>query len=159
MRTALQLFDFEDPSISDVKLLLLRAAFAPSFLRCAEGRRMVAYMFTLQPAFVAELTAIIKNQIPAGRKSGRFTWCGWPPPPGKSCLAASNGHPHWYCQHTCKAHKVNMYLSEPTILLLQFCVCIFVGAVLDAYGEVIYRAWSTCTGACLLHVQQICIQV
>ncbi|GAB4819198.1 hypothetical protein N2152v2_006244 [Parachlorella kessleri] len=99
MRTALQLFDFEDPSIADVKLLLLRAAFAPSFLRCAEGRRMMAYMFTLQPAFVAELTAIIKNQIPSGRKS-----------------------------------------------------------VLDAYGEVIYRAWSTCTGACLLHVQQNCIQ-
>lgn len=69
MRTALQLFDFDDPCIADLKMLLLRAAFAPSFLRCAEGRRMVAYMFTLQPAFVAELTAIIKNQIPAGRKS------------------------------------------------------------------------------------------
>jgi hypothetical protein len=75
MRTALQLFDFDDPSIADVKMLLLRAAFAPSFLRCAEGRRMVAHMFTLQPAFVVELTAIIKNQIPSGRKSGDPT--GW----------------------------------------------------------------------------------
>lgn len=32
-------------------------------------------------------------------------------------------------------------------------------AVLEAYGEIIFRAWSTCTGACLLNVQQNCIQV
>ena len=99
MRTALELFDFDDPSIGDIKRLLLRAAFAPSFLRCTEGRRFLAFLFTLQPAFVRELTAIVKNQVPAGRKS-----------------------------------------------------------VLDAYGEVLYRAWSTATGACLLEVQQGCIQ-
>lgn len=75
MRTALQLFDFDDPSIADLKRLLLQAAFAPSFLRCAEGRRTIAYMFNLQPAFVAELTAIVKNQIPGGRKSGESR--GW----------------------------------------------------------------------------------
>lgn len=72
MRNALQLFDFDDPSIAHLKMLLLRAAFAPSFLRCVEGRRMIAYMFSLQPAFVAELAAIVKNQIPAGRKSGKL---------------------------------------------------------------------------------------
>lgn len=99
IRTALELFDFDDSSIGDLKRLLLRAAFAPSFLRCAEGRRFLAYLFTLQPSFVRELTAIIKNQIPAGRKS-----------------------------------------------------------VLDAYGEILYRAWTTATGACLLEVQHACIQ-
>jgi len=99
MRTSLELFNFDDPSIGDVKRLLLRAAFAPSFLRCTEGRRFLAFLFTLQPAFVKELTAIIKNQIPAGRKS-----------------------------------------------------------VLDAYGEIIYRAWTLATGACLLEVQLTCIQ-
>ena len=70
MRAALSLFDFDDPSIADLKRLLLRAAFAPPFLRTAEGRRFLAHLFTLQPAFVRELNAIIRNQIPAGRKSG-----------------------------------------------------------------------------------------
>jgi len=99
MRTALELFDFNDPTIDDVKRLLLRCAFAPSFIRCAEGRRFLAYLFTLQPAFVKELTAIVKNQIPSNRKS-----------------------------------------------------------ILAAYGEVIYRAWTSATGACLLEVQLSCIQ-
>ncbi len=99
IRNALELFDFDDPSISDLKRLLLRAAFAPSFLRCTDGRRFLAYLFTLQPTFVRELTAIVKNQVPAGRRS-----------------------------------------------------------VLDAYGEIIYRAWSSATGACLLEIKEGCIQ-
>ena len=100
MRTAMEVFDFEDQeSIAEFKGLLLRAAFAPCFLRCADGRRFLAYLFTIQPSFVRELTAIVKNQIPAGRRS-----------------------------------------------------------VLDAYGEILFRAWNTATGACLLEVQQTCIQ-
>jgi len=99
IRNALELFDFDDPSIGDVKRLLLRAAFAPSFLRSIDGRRFLAYLFTLQPAFVGELTAIVKNQVPAGRRS-----------------------------------------------------------VLDAYGEIIYRAWSSATGSCLLEIKEGCIQ-
>lgn len=69
-RGALPLFDFDDASAGDLKRLLLRAAFAPPFLRCAEGRRFLASLFCLHPAFVRELTAIVRNQIPAGRKSG-----------------------------------------------------------------------------------------
>ena len=99
MRKALELFDFDDPSIGDLKRLLLRASFAPAFLRCAEGRRFLAFLFTLQPTFVRELTAIVKNQVPAGRRS-----------------------------------------------------------VLDAYGEVIYRAWGMATGACMLEFKETCIQ-
>lgn len=70
MRTALALFDFDDPSAADLKRLLLQAAFAPAFLKATEGRRFISYLFELQPAFVRELTAIIRNQIPSGRKSG-----------------------------------------------------------------------------------------
>jgi hypothetical protein len=99
IRNALELFDFDDPSIRDLKRLLLRAAFAPSFLRNTDGRRFLAYLFTLQPTFVRELTAIVKNQVPAGRRS-----------------------------------------------------------VLDAYGEIIYRAWSSATGSCLLEIKESCIQ-
>ena len=48
MREALSLLDFEDESISDVRALLVRAAFAPAFLKSTEGRRFLSYLFTLQ---------------------------------------------------------------------------------------------------------------
>ena len=48
MREALALLDFEDESIADVRDLLVRAMFAPAFLRCSEGRRFLSYLFTLQ---------------------------------------------------------------------------------------------------------------
>jgi hypothetical protein len=47
MRRALDLLDFGDASIGDLQRLLLRAAFAPAFLRAAEGRRFIAHLFTL----------------------------------------------------------------------------------------------------------------
>ena len=48
MRKALALLDFDSDSISDVKRLLLRAAFLPVFLRTSEGRKFLAYLFTLE---------------------------------------------------------------------------------------------------------------
>ena len=48
MRKALALLDFDSESIADVKRLLLRAAFLPAFLRTSEGRRFLAYLFTLE---------------------------------------------------------------------------------------------------------------
>lgn len=48
MRKALALLDFDSESIGDVKRLLLRAAFLPAFLRTSEGRRFLAYLFTLE---------------------------------------------------------------------------------------------------------------
>ena len=65
----MQLFDYDDASIDDVKRLMLRAIFAPAFLRCPEGRRFLGFLFTLQPQLVRELTAIVRNQIPSGRAS------------------------------------------------------------------------------------------
>lgn len=91
MRAALALFDFDDPSIADVKRLLLRAAFAPPFLRAAEGRRFLAHLFTLQPAFVRELSAIIRNQIPAGRKSGACVLRGGVGPRRGGCCCCCRG--------------------------------------------------------------------
>ena len=48
LRKALALLDFDSDSIGDVKRLLLRAAFLPAFLRTSEGRRFLAYLFTLE---------------------------------------------------------------------------------------------------------------
>jgi hypothetical protein len=47
MRKGLELLDFEDGSIVDLKRLLLRAAFSPAFLRSKEGRRYLAFLFVL----------------------------------------------------------------------------------------------------------------
>lgn len=70
MREALQLFDYDDAtSIASLKRLLLRASFSPAFLRVQEGKRFISRTFHLQPQMVRELVAIVKNQIPCGRKS------------------------------------------------------------------------------------------
>eukprot|EP00887_Chlorella_sp_A99_P007770 scaffold20.g7770.t1 len=99
LRGALALFDFDDESAADLKRLLLQAFFVPAFLKHAEGRRFLSFLFQLQPAFVRELAAILRNQIPAGRKS-----------------------------------------------------------VLDAYGDILFRAWTLCTGACALELRHGSIQ-
>ena len=48
MRAALPLLDFDDDATSDFKRFLLRASFAPAFLRCPEGRRFLSFLYTLQ---------------------------------------------------------------------------------------------------------------
>ncbi len=46
-RGALALLDFDDPSIEGVQALMVRAAMLPAFLRCANGRKFIAHLFTL----------------------------------------------------------------------------------------------------------------
>ena len=69
MRDALALFDYDDESIGSLKLLLLRCTFAPAFLRAPDGRRFLAGLFCLSSSMVPDLMAIVRNQIPSGRKS------------------------------------------------------------------------------------------
>ena len=90
VRGALALFDYADPSCDSIKGLMLRTAFCPAFLRAADGRRFIAFLFSLDPKLVEELMAIIRNQVPAGRKS-----------------------------------------------------------VLEAFGDILFRAWRDLDGACL----------
>lgn len=47
MRGTLSLLDFEDPSIQGVQALMVRGAMLPAFLRCADGRKLIAHLFTL----------------------------------------------------------------------------------------------------------------
>lgn len=58
IREALTLLDFDDASIGDIKRYLLRAAFSPAFLRVPEGRRFIAFLFTLQPQMVRFLLSV-----------------------------------------------------------------------------------------------------
>ncbi|KAF5736222.1 hypothetical protein HS088_TW14G00358 [Tripterygium wilfordii] len=69
LREAFALFDFEDESIEDLKLLLIRCVIAPLYLKTEDGRRFVAYMFGLGLQLLKEALAMIKAQIPFGRKS------------------------------------------------------------------------------------------
>ena len=52
MRAALALLDFEDPSIQGVQALMVRGAMLPAFLRCADGRKFIAHLFTLHVSFI-----------------------------------------------------------------------------------------------------------
>lgn len=69
LREAFTLFDFEDESIEDLKLLLIRCLIAPFYLKMDEGRKFLAFMFGLSRQLVKEVLAMVKSQIPFGRKS------------------------------------------------------------------------------------------
>ncbi|WCJ31403.1 ARM repeat superfamily protein [Euphorbia peplus] len=69
MREALTLFDFEDESIEDLKSLLIRCVIAPLFLKTEDGRRFIAFLFGLSSQLLKEALAMIRSQIPFGRKS------------------------------------------------------------------------------------------
>lgn len=69
LRDAFMLFDFEDDSIEDLKNLLIRCVISPLYLKTEEGRKFNAFLFCLSIQHTKELCAMIKSQIPFGRKS------------------------------------------------------------------------------------------
>ncbi|PWA69849.1 ARM repeat superfamily protein [Artemisia annua] len=82
MREAFALFDFEDESIEDLKLLLIRCLISPLFLKMDEGRKFLAFLFGLSRQLVKELLAMVRSQIAFGRKSmleayGEIVFRGW----------------------------------------------------------------------------------
>ncbi|KAK9808548.1 hypothetical protein WJX73_007262 [Symbiochloris irregularis] len=92
IKEAFQLLDYDDESIADVRSLLIRAVFSPAFLRAAEGRRFLGFLFTLQGQLVAQLGLVIRNQIPALRGSildayGEILHKGWREAAGACQLA------------------------------------------------------------------------
>ena len=70
-RSSLQILDFADESVGPLKRLLLHCVVRPLILRCADGRRLVTYLFGLHAPFVAELHRAIKSQIPTCKKVQR----------------------------------------------------------------------------------------
>lgn len=69
LRDAFALFDFEDESIEDLKMLLMRCVISPLYMKTDDGRRFVAFAFGLSRQLLKEALAMIKAQIPFGRKS------------------------------------------------------------------------------------------
>lgn len=69
LREAFTLFDFDDESIEDLKLLLIRCVISPLYIKTEDGRKFVAYMFGLSWQVLKEGLELIKSQIPFGKKS------------------------------------------------------------------------------------------
>lgn len=69
LREAFTCFDFEDESIEDLKLLLIRCVISPLFLKTEEGRKFLAFLFGSSSQLLKEVLAMIRSQIPFGRKS------------------------------------------------------------------------------------------
>ncbi|XP_078178068.1 ARM repeat superfamily protein isoform X2 [Carex rostrata] len=69
LREAFALFDYEDESIEDVKLLLLRCFVAPVYVKSDEGRKTLAFVLGLNEKLTKEALTLIWSQIPIGKKS------------------------------------------------------------------------------------------
>ncbi|KAL0332337.1 UNVERIFIED_CONTAM: Condensin-2 complex subunit G2 [Sesamum calycinum] len=99
LREAFMLFDFEDESIEDLKHLLIRCVISPLYLKTEEGRKFIAFMFGFSVQLMKEVCAMIKSQIPFGRKS-----------------------------------------------------------MLEAYGEIFFRAWKAAEGECKYEIENRFLQ-
>ncbi|CAA0841052.1 ARM repeat superfamily protein [Striga hermonthica] len=96
VRDAFMLFDFEDESIEDLKHLLIRCLISPLYLKTEEGRKFVAFLFCLSVRLTKELCAMIKSQIPFGRKSmleayGEIVFRAWKAVEGECKHEIENG--------------------------------------------------------------------
>ena len=85
-RSSLTVLDYADESVAPPKRLLLHATIRPLVLRCAEGRKLIAYFFSLHLPFVAELHRAIKAQV-TKRPS-----LSAPPSAALPCARASHAH-------------------------------------------------------------------
>ncbi|XP_040872648.1 uncharacterized protein [Glycine max] len=96
LREAFALFDFDDESIEDLKLLLVRCVISPLYLKTEDGRRFLAFVFGLSDQLGKEFLAMIRSQIPFGRKSmleayGDILFRAWRAAQGESRTEIENG--------------------------------------------------------------------
>lgn len=96
LREAFALFDFEDESIEDLRLLLVRSVISPLYLKTEDGRRFLSFIFGLSSQLGKEMLAMIRSQIPFGRKSmleayGDILFRAWKAAPEDSRVEFENG--------------------------------------------------------------------
>ncbi|XP_031478710.1 uncharacterized protein LOC116249662 [Nymphaea colorata] len=96
LRDAFTLFDFLDDSIEDLKILLLRCVITPIYLRTEEGKKFLSFLFGLNVQLVKEVLAMIRSQIPFGRKSvleslSEVVFWGWKAVEGQAKDEVENG--------------------------------------------------------------------
>ncbi|CAN6450246.1 unnamed protein product [Victoria cruziana] len=96
LRDAFTLLDFLDDSIQDLKLLLLRCVVTPIYLRTEEGKKFLSFLFGLNVQLLKEVLAMIRSQIPFGRKSvleslAEVVFWGWKAVEGPAKDEVENG--------------------------------------------------------------------
>ncbi|XP_019087594.1 PREDICTED: condensin-2 complex subunit G2-like [Camelina sativa] len=69
LREAFTLFDFEDESIEDLRMLLMRCVVSPLYVKTEDGQRFVSFAFGLSRQLMKAGLAVVKAQIPLARKS------------------------------------------------------------------------------------------
>lgn len=69
LREAFTLFDFEDESIEDLRMLLMRCVVSPLYVKTEDGQKFVSFAFGLSRQLMKAGLAVVKAQIPLGRKS------------------------------------------------------------------------------------------
>ncbi|CAH2034028.1 unnamed protein product [Thlaspi arvense] len=69
LREAFTLFDFEDESIEDLRMLLMRCVVSPLYVKTEDGQRFISFAFGLSRQLMKSGLAVVKAQIPFGRKS------------------------------------------------------------------------------------------
>ncbi|KAJ8531051.1 hypothetical protein K7X08_025782 [Anisodus acutangulus] len=96
LREAFTLLDFEDESIEDLKHLIMRCVISPLFLKTEDGRKFIAFTFGLSVQLMKEALAMLKCQIPFGRKSileafGEIVFRAWKMAEGVAKDGIENG--------------------------------------------------------------------
>ena len=68
MRGALLLLDYEEEATGPFRQLLLQCFLKPTYLRSADGRRLLTYLFGLHPALITDIHETVKSQLPYAKK-------------------------------------------------------------------------------------------
>ncbi|CAN8311424.1 unnamed protein product [Cochlearia groenlandica] len=82
LRDAFTLFDFEDESIVDLRMLLMRCVVSPFYVKTEDGQKFLSFAFGLSRQMMKSGLAVVKAQIPLGKKSvlegfGRIVFRAW----------------------------------------------------------------------------------
>ena len=72
IRRAFNLLDFEDSSIESIRVLILRCYIHPVFLKVAEGRRFLSFVFSLSAGLHPFVVSVMKPQIASGTVSSAY---------------------------------------------------------------------------------------
>ncbi|XP_011099369.1 uncharacterized protein LOC105177814 [Sesamum indicum] len=121
LREAFMLFDFEDESIEDLKHLLIRCVISPLYLKTEEGRKFIAFMFGFSVQLMKEIWAMIKSQVPFGRKSmleayGEIIFRAWKVVEGECKCEIENGFLQGLVEGAIYASSVTLAASIRRIL-------------------------------------------
>ena len=73
IRSAFNLLDFEDESIESIRVLILRCFIHPTFLKVPEGRKFLAFVFSLSIGIL--FRAIRSAYFSSSFVSALFSFC------------------------------------------------------------------------------------